>query len=174
MSTKKKDETITLEEIVDRNLNEDNYYIDPDTFICATISPAMAVKRRKKAVPKWRKDGYDSGYEADVHKNTPKIDYHKADKLSYTVSHTYEPDFSWPTSDTGKPLLVETKGDPHRWDRKAFLEMYEQWSDTYEIKLLFQKEVKLPNCKKLTNVEWAKKNGIDYAVGTKIPDHWLG
>lgn len=147
---------------------------DISSFVDTISNMPYMKKKAPRKKPEWRLKGYDSGFEYNVHQNTPKIDYHKHDKISYTVEYTYEPDFSWPTSDTGKPLLVETKGDPSKWDRKKFLSFYNQYSDRYEIKLLFQKDVRIPGCKKLTMSGWAKKHGIDYAIGTKIPTHWLG
>lgn len=130
----------------------------------------------KKEPPVWRKLGYDSSLELAVHRNSSsKLSYHSVDKLPYIIQRTYEPDFFCPTSDEpGKPLLVETKGNPTHWDRKAFLSFYEQYKDDFAIKVLLEKEVKIPGCKSMTNVDWCKKNGIPYAVGTKIPDFWLG
>lgn len=131
---------------------------------------------KKKVVDVWRQQGYDSSYEHTVHKNISKLHYHKEGLLlDYTVDYTYEPDFYWPTSNEGdKPLLVETKGDLKRWDRKKFLCMFNQNRDRYAIKLLFPRETRLPGCSKLTNVQWAKHHGIDCAVGKTVPKEWLG
>jgi len=135
----------------------------------------MPKTKRKAPQPQWRKLGYDSGYEHEVHQNDRKLDFHGGLKLSYVVAHNYEPDFTYPTSDEpGKPLVVETKGQLKFWDRQAFLAMYEQHKDKYAIKLLFQKECRLPHCKRLTNVDWAEKHGIPCAVGNKIPKQWYG
>lgn len=132
--------------------------------------------RSRATKPQWRKLGFDSSLEYVTQKNSSnKLKYHAIEPIPYVIEKTYEPDFSYHQSDEpGKPLLVETKGNPAHWDRQAFKAFFHQYKDRYAIKVLLEKEVRLPGCKKLTNVGWCAKEGIPYAVGTKIPDQWLG
>ena len=70
------------------------------------------VRPKEKNVPK----GYDSKWEHTLHTTVLKGWEHHSDKVSYTVEHTYEPDFVKTIGN--KEYLLEAKG--RFWDYQEY------------------------------------------------------
>lgn len=119
-------------------------------------------KKRDKGLPK----GYDSKLEYDLHQNELQGYEHHPDKLTYTVEHTYEPDFvSW----KNPYLLIEVKGRFRDNTEASKYKWIRDCNPDYEIVFVFEKpETRFPFAKRrkdgtyMTHGEWAEKNGFRY------------
>lgn len=134
-----------------------------------------------------RKVQYRSGYEAKIREDLDRrevaYDYekykyslwlkglhHVCDKCGskYTSKAvTYTPDFSF-----GAKLRVEAKGKLTARDRKLALAMKAQRPDV-DYKMMFQRDNRLSKTSVTKYSDWATKNGIDYVIGTSVPQEWL-
>lgn len=95
--------------------------------------------------------------------------------LETYVSWNYKPDYVLKTN-TGKLIVIETKGDMRHFTsdyRKRWLAMYRQHTGKHDIRIIFQKNCKLPHTKTMTCSKWAEKHGIVYAIGESIPQEWI-
>jgi len=117
-------------------------------------------KKRDKGLPK----GYDSKLEYDLHQNELKDYEHHPDKLHYTVSHTYEPDF---VSNSNPYLLIEVKGRFRDNTEASKYKWIRDCNPDYEIVFVFEKpDTPFPFAKKrkdgtkMTHAEWAEKNNF--------------
>ena len=72
----------------------------------------MKRKPRAKRIKQEKINGYDSIWEYILHDTLLKDWEHHADKVEYTVNHTYEPDFVRTLQN--KLILLESKG--RFWD----------------------------------------------------------
>lgn len=113
--------------------------------------------------------GYDSMLEKTLHETKlSECRFHcKEDKVSYSVPHTYEPDFVW--EHNGMTYLIETKGrftDPA--EARKYLFIREALDETkYELVFVFQKKgTRFPYARKRLNgtymsqEEWSDKNNF--------------
>ena len=140
---------------------------------------------RKPRVPRPKKyvksDGskYDSIWEAVLHESILKDWEHHADKISYIIEHTYEPDFVRKID--GKLILLESKGrfwdfqeyNKYVWVKKHLPE------DTELVFLFANPSAPMPGAKrrkdgtKRSHAEWAYKNGFRWFSEDSIPDDWI-
>lgn len=122
---------------------------------------------RKRWFPKKDKGlrkGYDSKLEQDLHDGVLAGYNHHPDKLNYTVSHTYEPDFVHPD----KPgIVIEVKGRFRDSSEAAKYVWIQKCNPDIEIVFIFQKPTTaMPFAKvrkdgtKRQHWEWAEKNGF--------------
>ena len=112
---------------------------------------------REKGVPK----GYDSMWEHKLHQGVLKDWEHHADKVEYTVEHTYEPDFVRTLQN--KLILLESKG--RFWDYpeySKYIWIKKKLPENTELVFLFANpSAPMPNSKirkdgtKRTHGEWA-------------------
>ena len=112
--------------------------------------------------------GYDSLLEKQLHETVLKdCRFHaKEDKIEYTVSHTYEPDFVYEKDD--KTFLIETKGRfQDNAEARKYLFIREVLNEDTELVFVWQKaKTAFPFSKKrkdgtrATHEEWADKNGF--------------
>lgn len=111
---------------------------------------------------------YDSKFEKSFHEQNPEFEFHPDDKIEYTVSHKYTPDFKVIKDDS--TFYLELKGR-FRTSTEASKYKYvrESLSSTEEIVFIFMKQnTYMPNAKKRkdgtkqTQEEWATKNGFRY------------
>lgn len=104
-----------------------------------------------------------------------KFEY-ETEKLDYTLSKRYIPDFIV-TRPQGN-LYIETKGNGRSWDAAARAKMVavKKQHPHLDIRILFWANgefgAKRKNGSKQTQLEWAEKNGFIAAV-REIPDDWL-
>jgi hypothetical protein len=129
---------------------------------------------KKVNVPK----GYDSMWEATLHKTILQKWKHHWDTISYIIKHKYEPDFV-KTID-GKTILLEAKG--RFWDfaeYSKYIHVREALPKDYELIFLFQKPfAPMPAAKKRkdgtkrTHAEWAEKNNFKWYNEESLPKEW--
>ncbi|MGL5384274.1 MAG: hypothetical protein ACRDCA_00095 [Serratia sp. (in: enterobacteria)] len=131
----------------------------------------MARRRwRPKKEDVLKGSGYDSMLEKNLHetKLAPCRFHNKEDKVEYTVSHTYEPDFVWDRED-GKRFLIETKGRfQDNAEARKYLFIREVLNaEKQELVFVWQKAgTRFPFARKrkdgtyATLEEWADKHGF--------------
>lgn len=107
--------------------------------------------------------GIDFGYETE--------------KLEYTVTGRYIPDFIITTKSANK-IYVETKGNGRSFDgpsRRKLLAVKSQHPEI-DIRIVFYSDGKIGPKRKdgtcLRQSDWAIKHGFQYAI-REIPDEWL-
>jgi hypothetical protein len=95
------------------------------------------------------------------------IEYgYESQRLSYVLERTYVPDFILPNG-----IIVEVKGWFLSEDRRKMKLVKKQYPHL-DIRFVFQNASAKGQQSKVTNAEWAKKNGFLYAEGL-IPKEWL-
>lgn len=102
---------------------------------------------------------------------------YEKERLKYTVTGTYLPDFVVRTS-TGKKIYIETKGNGRSFDgpaRRKLRAVKEQYPDK-DIRIVFYTDGKCGPKRKdgtyMKQSDWAKKYGFEYAI-KEIPESWL-
>lgn len=133
-------------------------------------------KRWFKTKEKGLLKGYDSKLEQTLHQGPLKGCSHHSRTVTYTVEHTYEPDFI-PEREQG--TFIEVKGrfrdsveaSKYKWIRDC--------NPDIEIVFVFEKRnTKFPFAKKrkdgttMTHEEWATKNGFTYYYPDTLPKEW--
>lgn len=108
--------------------------------------------------------------------NKVKFEY-ETEKLPYTITANYIPDFIITTKSKRK-IYVETKGNGRSFDgasRRKLIAVKEQHPDL-DIRILFWSDGKFGATRKdgtrQTQMGWAEKNGFKAAV-REIPNAWL-
>ena len=129
---------------------------------------------KKVNVPK----GYDSLWEAELHKTILQDWKHHWDNISYVVNHKYEPDFVKVID--GVTILLEAKG--RFWDYaeySKYIHIRTALPKDYELMFLFQKPLApMPQAKKRkdgtkrTHAEWAETNNFIWYSEDTLPDNW--
>jgi len=130
---------------------------------------------KKINVPK----GYDSMWEATLHKTILQEWKHHWDNISYIVRHKYEPDFVKIIK--GKTILLEAKG--RFWDYSEYskyIHIREALDKDTELVFLFQKPLSpMPQAKKRkdgtkrTHAEWAETNNFKWYSEETLPKEWM-
>ena len=102
---------------------------------------------------------------------------YESERLDYTVSGKYIPDFIIQTN-RGKTLYIETKGNGRSFDaasRRKLIAVKLQHPDK-DIRIVFYSDgafgAKRKDGTRLRQSEWADKNGFKYSIRS-IPDEWL-
>lgn len=102
---------------------------------------------------------------------------YESERLDYTVSGKYIPDFIIQTN-RGKTLYIETKGNGRSFDaasRRKLIAVKLQHPDK-DIRIVFYSDgafgAKRKDGTRLRQSEWADKNGFKCAV-REIPESWL-
>lgn len=102
---------------------------------------------------------------------------YEGEKLGYTVTGTYLPDFILRTPN-GHTIYVETKGNGRSFDgqsRRKLLAVKEQHPGK-DIRIVFYSDGKIGPKRKdgtcMRQSDWAKKHGFTYAI-KEIPAEWL-
>ena len=138
---------------------------------------------RKPRVPRpVEKDlvkGYDSNWEYELHSGILDNWSFHTDKILYTVSHNYHPDFLRIIE--GKKILLEAKG--RFWDYAEFSKYI--WisktlpQDTELVFLFADPSAPMPQAKrrkdgtKRSHGEWASANNFRWFSEDSIPDTWI-
>jgi hypothetical protein len=79
----------------------------------------------------------------------------------------YTPDFMFPNG-----TVVEAKGKFTAKDRKIAKAWVEQYAKI-PYRMLFQRDNKLSPRSATRYSGWCRDNGIEYAIGTVVPEEWL-
>ena len=127
-------------------------------------------------------EGYLSGFEKDigdqlkaVKKTYPKFKFaYEESKLKYekpVTTHNYTPDWFIHLED-GRLVIIETKGRFVAKDRKKHILIKEQYPDL-DLRILFMRDNPINKGSKTKYSDWCYKYGIQYAIGTQIPQEWL-
>ena len=124
--------------------------------------------KKDKKLPK----GYDSFLEVSLHENELKDFLHHTEKLEYTSTHTYQPDFVHPSR---PDILIEAKG---RMVDTQTASKYKHIRDSNPDKeIIFEKpELPMPLAKKRkdgtkqTHAEWAEKNNFRWFTRETLPN----
>lgn len=102
---------------------------------------------------------------------------YETEKLEYTITSNYIPDFIVITK-SGKKIYIETKGNGRSWDgaaRRKLVAVKKQHPDL-DIRLVFWSDGKFGATRKdgtrQTQSSWSEKNGFLWAI-REIPDEWL-
>jgi hypothetical protein len=139
----------------------------------------MMRKPRVKRPRKEKIKGYDSVWEYILHDTLLKDWSHHADKVSYTIPHTYEPDFTRTLQN--KQILLESKG--RFWDHaeySKYIWVKKHLPKNMELVFLFANAAApMPGAKvrkdgtKRTHGEWATANGFRWYTEDTLPDEWV-
>lgn len=102
---------------------------------------------------------------------------YESERLDYTIEAKYVPDFIL-TTRKGRRIYIETKGNGRSFDgptRRKMLAVRSNHPDK-DIRIVFYGDGKIGPTRKdgsrLTQSEWAKKNGFKYAI-KEIPEEWI-
>lgn len=141
----------------------------------------MAKYRRKKSSVNLKGTGYDSLFEKEIHERLlPTAKFHSIeDKVSYTIPHTYEPDFVLRRGD--KTYFIETKGRfRDSAEARKYIFVRENLPENSELVFIWEKPNKpFPFARKrkdgtkATHEEWANKNGFRNWVQTEFREEVL-
>ena len=135
--------------------------------------------RVKRPVEKDVIKGYDSNWEYELHSGSLDGWSFHTDKVPYTVSHNYHPDFIREVE--GKKILLEAKG--RFWDYAEFSKYI--WisktlpEDTELVFLFANPSAPMPQAKrrkdgtKRSHGEWASANDFRWFSEDSIPDSWI-
>ena len=136
------------------------------------------IPRKKRPVEKGVPKGYDSKWEADLHKKLLKNWEVHNTTVAYVVEHIYHPDFIRVID--GKKILLESKG--RFWD-------YQEYSKYIWIKKMLPKDTELvflfaspfapmPHTRrrkdgsKRTHADWADSHEIRWFTEKTLPEEW--
>lgn len=128
---------------------------------------ARGSAKRKAA----QKRGFRSGFEMEVADQMEdegvEYEYEPEDsKLKWTPKEkTYLPDFRLKNK-----ILIETKGRLTALDKQKILAVRSQHPDK-DLRVVFAADNKLSPRSKMRYSDWARKNGIPYAIGG-VPREW--
>ena len=130
-------------------------------------------KPRDKGLPK----GYDSKLEYDLHQNELKGYDHHPSKLTYTVEHSYEPDFVDPDEPN---IVIEVKGRFRDQTEASKYKWIQKCNPDIELVFIFEKpDTPMPFAKKrkkcgtkMTHGEWATLNGFRWFTRDTLPQTW--
>lgn len=95
---------------------------------------------------------------------------YETDKLTYTVTHTYTPDFVITKKD-GSKFYIEAKGYWDRIDRQKYQHVRAQNPEA-DIRMLFQANSKMHKSSPSRYSDYCDKHNIPYAVKV-IPKEWF-
>ena len=144
--------------------------------------PLLTMPRRVPRKPRPKRTGvpkgYDSIWEADLHKTILQEWKHHWGNIDYVVAHKYEPDFVKTLKN--KTILLEAKG--RFWDYaeySKYIHIREALPENYELVFLFQKPLSpMPQAKKRkdgtkrTHAEWAETNNFIWYSEETLPKEW--
>lgn len=143
----------------------------------------MARKKRyfEKKPDSLKGTGYDSMLEKNLHEDKlAAARFHdRRDRISYTIPHTYEPDFVIEKGD--KKFIIETKGRfRDSQEARKYLFVREVLKDNEELVFIFQDPTKpMPFAQKRkdgtkrSHGEWAEKNGFRYWSQISFKEEFL-
>ncbi len=135
--------------------------------------------RVKRPVEKDVVKGYDSNWEYELHSGILDAWKHHVDKVEYTVTHKYEPDFVKEVD--GKKILLEAKG--RFWDSAEYSKyvwVAKVLPEDVELVFLFANpNAPMPQAKvrkdgtRRSHGEWASSHNFRWFSEDSIPDDWI-
>lgn len=135
--------------------------------------------RVKRPVEKNLEAGYDSKWEYELHTSILKDWAIHVDKISYTVEHTYTPDFVRELN--GNKILLEAKG--RFWDSAEYSKyvwIAKTLPENTELVFLFANpQAPMPQAKRRkdgtrrSHAEWAEANNFKWYDETNLPADWV-
>lgn len=135
--------------------------------------------RVKRPVEKGVVKGYDSNWEYQLHTGILDGWEHHVDKVEYTISHKYEPDFVKLID--GKKILLEAKG--RFWDSAEYSKyvwIAKVLPEDVELVFLFANpNAPMPAAKvrkdgtRRSHGEWASSHNFRWYSEDSIPDSWI-
>lgn len=143
----------------------------------------MAYKKRyfEKKPSSLKGTGYDSLLEKNLHetKLTAARFHDRGDRISYTVPHTYEPDFVIEKGD--KKYIIETKGRfRDSQEARKYIFVQAVLKENEELVFIFQDHTKpMPFAQKRkdgtkrTHAEWAEKNKFRWWSQLSFKEEYL-
>ncbi len=118
--------------------------------------------------------GYRSGLEGAVSKQLAALGVpfrYEAERLTYTMTHVYTPDFFLPKKDGGM-MIVETKGYFPSADRGKIKRALAE-NPGLDFRMVFSRpNQRIGKTSNTTYADWCNKQGIPWAAG-EIPAAWL-
>ena len=134
--------------------------------------------KRKKLLPKIKRKRARSQFEFDVFKqlknlvDNKRIEY-EVDKLPYTVSFNYVPDFTITKKD-GTIIYVEAKGLGRAFDNAARVKMISVKKEHPEkdIRIVFMSDRPFRKGGKMRPSDWAVKYDFPFAI-KQVPKDWF-
>ena len=134
----------------------------------------MAGRPTKRACCARKSSAFRSGFEGEVAADLARCDIeygYESVAISYVIperSAKYTPDFLLLSND----ILIETKGNLTREDRKKHLLIKKQYPDL-DIRFVFGRSAnKISKQSKTTYAKWCETHGFLYA-DKRIPAEWL-
>lgn len=106
-----------------------------------------------------------SNLERDFHRRFTSLPY-EANRLTYTVEHSYCPDFT-----LGPNLFVETKGLFTSADRSKHLHVKKQHPQVKVLFIFQNPRLRLAKGSKTTYADWCEKHGFKYLHINDIAGH---
>lgn len=130
---------------------------------------------RRRYVPK-RPKGYDSFFEKELHEGVLSTLKHHPDRITYTQTKTYEPDFLYKVGKV--TILIEAKGRfRDTAEARKYVDIRDCLEPNQELVFVFMKpETPMPHAKKrkdgtkYTHREWAEKNNFRWYTKETIKD----
>ena len=114
--------------------------------------------------------GYEKySYEYDAPISQRRVSCLSCGSTDLVRTAWYTPDF-WLPSGT----IVEAKGRFTAFDRRKILAVREDHEELLEnLKMIFMRDNKIHKNSTTKYSDWCEANGIDYAIGTAVPEEWL-
>lgn len=144
-----------------------------------TIRKGVRKPRVKRPVEKDLVKGYDSNWEYELHRGILNGWSFHTEKVEYTITHNYEPDFVRQIGD--KTILLEAKG--RFWDSAEYSKyvwIKKVLPDYMELVFLFANpSAPMPQAQRRkdgtrrTHAEWATSKGFRWFSEDTIPDSWI-
>lgn len=112
----------------------------------------------------------------DLAKRGDTIEY-EAEKLPYTTSHVYIPDFIITRKD-GTKIYIETKGNGRAWTPQVMQKMLavRAQNPDLDIRIIFYKDGEYGSRRKdgsrQRQSDWATKHNYTFAIGD-VPESWF-
>lgn len=130
-------------------------------------------KKSREINPDKLKGGWEPEVLRGLKALKPKFKYdleYESDKLSYTIEHTYTPDFVL-TLKGGKKIYIEAKG---YWDAadRAKLRHVKSQNPEADIRMLFQADNKMHRSSPKRYSDFCTKHNIPFAI-REIPEEWF-
>tara|TARA_R100000353_G_scaffold23922_1_gene20683 strand:- start:4391 stop:4783 length:393 start_codon:yes stop_codon:yes gene_type:complete len=129
------------------------------------------MKQKKKTKTKTKTSKFRSGLEEQIAKllDTLSISYeYESKKLTYTISHSYTPDFILPNH-----VYLEAKGYWSAPDRRKLLAVKRDNPDI-DLRMIFQAPYnRISKKSKTTYAQWCEKHCIPWTTWKDIPLEWL-
>jgi hypothetical protein len=135
-------------------------------------------RRKKKLLPKIGRKRSRSQFEFDIYRQLREFYPRKGlgyevDKLGYTISYNYIPDFTITKKD-GSVVYIEAKGLGRAFDAQSRAKMIavKKHHPNKDIRIVFMSDRPFRKGGKMRPSDWAVKYGFPFAIKT-VPKEWF-